>query len=174
MEDIVIKTNGTVEGTSLVADGVDITQTCCCTSINMSVVGPYKSQFDGTRRPGYVMCSYEMCNESGILERKSIMSTEGGDEEGIGASSMEEDDSVGKPSRTIRYIGKQVDVETATLVDKIIAHCDAAKLNHPTREVLISRSLQSLKDKAEDLGIKLEDSTPPAPKAEESNTDEGK
>lgn len=156
MAEIIIKTDGTVEGTSLVADGVDITQTCCCTSINMSAMGPYKSSFDGTRRPGYVSCSYEMCNESGILERKSIMSTESSDEEGIGRGEMEEDDAVGKPSRTIRYIGKKVDVDLSNLVDKIIKHCEEKKIACPTREVLLSRSVESLKDKAEDIGLKLE------------------
>lgn len=165
MAEIIITTDGTCEGTSLTVDGADVTGTCKCTNINFYASAPYMSMYSNTRQPGMVNCSYEVCNDSGVMERKSIYSSEHEGMEGIGGGEMEGEDSVKKAS-IIRYIGQQVDVETTTLVDKIIAYCDEVKLSHPTREILITRSIQSLKDKAEDLGIKLEDSTPPTPKVE--------
>jgi hypothetical protein len=59
------------------------------------------------------------------------------------------------------------------LVDKIVNHCETAKVQCPTKETLLSRSIQSLKDKAEDLGIKLEDLAS-TPKTEEQKLEEGK
>jgi len=158
MPEIIIKTNGTSEGTSLSVDGADITGTCKCINISLFAMAPYTSSYDKTRMPGSVSCSYECCNGEGVIERKSVYSTEGSHDEGIGSSgeAMEESDSVGKPSRAIRYLGQAVDVEISNLVDKIMTHCTEKKLGHPTKEVLLTRSMASLKDKAEDLGIKLE------------------
>lgn len=155
MAEVIIKTDGTVEGTSLTVDGVNITETCNCTSINMYAGAPYKSSYNGERMPGYVSVSYDCCNGSGVIERKSLMSTEKEDEEGIGHPMME-DDSVGKASKALRFIGKAVDVEVANIVDKIVEHCSTSKIACPTKEILLVRSIESLKDKAEDLGIKLE------------------
>lgn len=159
MKEITIKTDGTPEGTTLTEDGVDITATRKCIGINFYASAPYKSQYSGDKIPGQVSCSYECCNSEGTIERKSIYSTSNTPEEGIGAS-KETEDSVGKPSRAIRYIGQKVDEAVSVLVDKIIAHYEEKKAAHPTREVLLTRTYESLKDRAEDLGIILENKEP--------------
>jgi len=157
MAEIIIKTDGTTEGTSLTVDGADITGTCKCINISFYATAPYKSEYSDTKMPGAVTCSYDCCNENGVIERKSIYSSNGEYGEGIGATEMEGEDQVGKTSKAIRFIGQKVDIEVSALVDKIIAHYEENKLTHPSKEVLLTRSLESLKDRAEDLGIKLED-----------------
>jgi len=171
MADITVKTNGTITGTSLMVDGKDVTKKEKVVSISLYASAPYKSKYSGEVMQGYASCGYEVVGEDGKIERKSYGTTETAFSAGIGQK-IKSEDSV------IRFIGYDVDKEVSDLVDRIVNHCETAKVQCPTREVLLSRSVQSLKDKASDLGVKLEDTVAPAATApaetSETKTEEGK
>lgn len=158
MANIIITTDGTIQGTNLKVDGTDETAANKIVSISMYASAPYKSKYSGENIPGYVSCTYEYATDKNTVERKSIGSSETTYKGGIGEK-MESSDAV------IRFVGKEVDVEINTLVDKIIEETTKKKLPCPSKEVLLSRTLNSLKDKAADLGIKLE--AEPEPKQDD-------
>lgn len=147
--DIKITTDGTVAGTKLIVDGKDETTDNKIVSINMYANAPYKSKYSGDNIPGNVMCSYEYATDKGTIERKTIGSADTDFLKGIGEKVVS-DDSV------IRHIGHQADKAVVDLIDNIIAKSTELKAKCPTKEVLLSRSLTSLQDKATDLGIKIE------------------
>lgn len=149
MPDIIIKTDGTVQGTSLKVDGKDETADNKIVSISFYCSAPYRSKFSGETVPGSVNCVYELANDNGVIERKSVCADNNEYSIGIGAK-IENDDAV------TRYIGKQVDRAILILVDKIIEESEKAKVPCPSKAVLLSRSLASLQDKASDLGIKVD------------------
>jgi hypothetical protein len=152
MPDIQITTDGTITSTKLIVDGKDITKKEKVVSISLFASAPYKSKYSGEVMQGYAACSYEVVGEDGKMERKSYGTTDTPYSAGIGQK-VQSEDSV------IRFLGQDADKEVSDLVDKIISHCEGAKTKCASREVLLSRSLASLKDKAEDLGISLEENT---------------
>ena len=159
MSDISIQTDGTITGTKLIVDGKDVTKKEKVISISMYASAPYKSKYSGEAIQGYASCSYEVANDNGTIERKSYGTTETAFSAGIGAK-------VASSDAIVRFIGHEADKELTDLVDRIVGHCETAKVQCPTREVLLSRSLGSLKDKALDLGIKIEDKAAEPPKKE--------
>jgi len=153
MADITINSDGTITGTKLIVDGKDVTKKEKVISISMYASAPYKSKYSGELQQGYASCSYEVANDNGTIERKSYGTTETAYSTGIGAKVQTSDADV-------RFIGHEADKELCDLVDRIINHCETAKIKCPTREVLLSRSIGSLKDKAFDIGLKIEDQKP--------------
>ena len=154
MADINITTDGTIAGTKLMVDGKDVTKKQKVVNINLNAYAPFKSSYSNDIYKGGISVSYSTVDEDGKIENKSYGTTETDYVKGIGPK-MKQKDSVLQDS-VIRYIGCEADTEVCNLVDKIIAHCDEKKLVHPEREKMLSRSLDSLKDKATDLGISLE------------------
>lgn len=161
MADIQITTNGTVEGTTLTVDGKEISKKEKIVSIDLYAHAPYKSQYSGDTIPGQVVVGYDKANEDGTIERKSIISSKDRSSQGIGQK-VKNADSV------IRYIDHESDSEVNSLVNRIIDHAGKENIVVPTKEDLLNRSVQSLKDKCEDLGINLEDENNP----DEGNSDE--
>lgn len=159
MSDISIQTDGTITGTKLIVDGKDVTKKEKVISISMYASAPYKSKYSGEAIQGYASCSYEVANDNGTIERKSYGTTETAFSAGIGTK-------VSNSDAIIRFVGQETDKELSDLVDRIISHCEGAKVQCPAREVLLSRSMDSLKDKALDLGIKIEDTATAPPKEE--------
>ena len=162
MADVNIITNGTIQGTKLTIDGKDETKSKKLVSISMYASAPYVSKISGDVMPGYVSVSYENMNDDGTVERKSIGSSSDNYTKGIGQK-IKSKDSV------VRYIGAEVEVEVETLVDKIIEHCKEKELKCPDKETLLSRSIESLRDKATDLGL-----TDSEENNEENNDEDGK
>lgn len=152
MADIMISTDGTITGTKLSVDGKDITKKERVISIDVCARAPYKSSYSGETIKGMAAVSYETVTDDGKVERKTYGTTETAFGSGIGQK-IKSEDSV------IRFVGAEVDREVSDLVDKIVGHCEETKAKCPDRETLLSRSFDSLKDKAEDLGIDLEDSS---------------
>ena len=150
MAEIKISTDGTIQGTKLVVDGKDCTADDQVVSISLFANAPFKSKYSGDNIPGSVSCSYECTTDKGTIERRAVCSNDTAYAKGIGQD-VENKDSV------IRFVGHAADKEVTDLVDKIIVASTTAKVKCPTKEVLLSRSVTSLKDKASDLGIKLED-----------------
>lgn len=148
MAELNITTDGTITGTKLVVDGKEVTKDEKVVSISMYSVAPYKSKYSGDAIQGYTSCSYEVANDNGTIERKSWGSSDTEFSAGIGTK-------VDSTDKVIRFIGHESDKEISDLVDKIIAHCETNKIKSADKEILLSRSVESLKDKAEDLGIVL-------------------
>lgn len=150
MSEIIITTDGTIQGTVLSVDGKNKTKAEKIVSISLWASAPYKSKFSGDNVPGQVSCTYEAADEKGTIERKTVSSGDTSYNCGIGCK-MDNDDSV------IRHLGQEADKAIVDLVDKIVAECEKTKAKCPSRDILLSRDLVSLKDKATDLGIKLEE-----------------
>jgi hypothetical protein len=149
MSEITISTNGTVEATKLIVDGKEVTKKEKVVSINLYASAPYKSSYDNETYPGNVMVSYTVAKEDGTVERKAIYNEKDSSAGGIGTK-IESSDQV------IQFMGNLADQATVSIVDKIISHCTEKEIVCPDREVLLSRSIESLTDKASDLGL-LED-----------------
>jgi hypothetical protein len=152
MAEIIITTDGTINNTKLTVDGKEITKDSKVVSIDLYASAPFKGKYSGETYQGGVNVSFAMVAEDGKIERKSYGTTETAYAAGIGQKIKEED-------QVIRYLGADVDAEITNLVDKIVTHCEKEKIPVAPKEKLLSRSIHSLKDKANDLGIKLEDAS---------------
>ena len=150
MPEVIIKTNGTVEGTSLSVDGKEISKKEKIIGMEMYASAPYKSQYSGETISGHVAISYDKANEDGTIERKTIVSGKDRTNTGIGQK-------VKSADQVIRYIDQSADAKIVDLVDKIMDHAKENELKTPDRETLLNRTYESLQDKCADLGIKLED-----------------
>lgn len=149
MANIVITTDGTITGTVLSVDGKDVTKDEKVVSLEFYSRAPYKSKYSGDTINGMAAVSFEVVSDDGKIERKMYGTTDTAFSSGIGQT-IKSSDSV------IRYIGSAVDNEISDLVDKIVNHCKDTNIKCPDKEILLSRSYESLKDKAEDLGIKVD------------------
>lgn len=147
--DIIISTDGTVANTKLSVDGKEITKNNKVVSIQLYASSPFKSQYSGETYKGGVSVGYETVDEKGIIERKTLGTTETNYVNGIGQKIKSND-------QIVQHIGSSVDVEISNLVDKIVKHCEDNKINCATKEDLSVRTKQSLLDKISDLNIKLE------------------
>lgn len=150
MAQIDISTDGSINGTKLSVDGKDITKKERVISIRMYASAPYKSKYSGEMVDGYSAVSYEVAGEDGKIERKEYGTTDVNYSNGIGQKIKTAD-------AVVRFLGQESDKEITDLADKIITHCDTNKIPCPNKDTLLSRTLESLKDKAEDLGVDLED-----------------
>jgi len=150
MADINIVTDGTITGTKLKIDGEDVTKKEKVISISLYACAPYKSKYGGDTIQGYTSCSYEIANDNGTVERKSYGTNDTAFSAGIGTK-------ISNSDAVVRFIGHETDKELTDLVDKIVNHCETTKISYPSREILLSRSIVSLRDKATDLGILLEE-----------------
>lgn len=152
MSDIVISTDGTVENTKLTVDGKELTKKHKVVSIDLSAAAPFKGKYSGETYQGGVAVTYTHVDDDGKMKRESFGKTDTNYVSGVGQKVVKSEDSV-----IIRHIGDQVDADISALVDSIVAHCDEKKIPCPEREALLSRSAASLQDKADDLGIKIEE-----------------
>jgi hypothetical protein len=150
MAQVDISTDGSINGTTLSVDGKDVTKKEKVISIQMYAAAPYRSSYSGDLMVGYATVSYEIAGDDGKIERKEYGTTNVNYTNGIGQK-IKTSDAV------VRFIGQESDREITDLVDKIVTHCAETKISCPTRDTLLSRTLESLKDKAKDLGIQLED-----------------
>jgi hypothetical protein len=148
MSEIVITTDGSINGTKLSVDGKEITKKEKVVGISLYASAPFKTQM-GDIYKGGVSVSYNTIAEDGTMQSHSVGSSDTSYVKGIGEK-IKQADSV------IRYIGENIDAATSTLIDKIVAHCETNKISCKTKDVLASRTIESLNDLATDLGIKLE------------------
>lgn len=155
MAEIIIKTGGTIDSTTLLVDGVDKTAEGCVVSINMYARAPIKGSVSGDVYPGYVDVNYA-CMDSGVLTRTSIETCSTPYEGGVGCGEMEDKiNTLTSTDQVLQFIGRKVDQEKEILIDKIISHCDANNIPCPTKDQLVVRSKESLQDKVTDLNIEL-------------------
>jgi hypothetical protein len=150
MAEITVTTDGTINGTKLMVDGKEITKKEKVVNISLYASAPYKSQYSGEIYKGGVSVDYTTMDDKGTVQSQRIGSSDSNYLKGIGQKIKQED-------QVIRFIGEEIDASVSNMIDKIIKHCEDSKINCKPKEVLATRSVESLKDMAEDLGIKLED-----------------
>lgn len=159
MEKMIITTDGTCEGTTLNIDGVDVTSTECVVGLNMYVCAPFK--MEDWSSDGCCRVEYSTSNAEGKIETHSFDETCREFKMGMGQS---EDDMSGegmmdklKSGKVLKdnvngYVGKANPTkESIELVDKIIKTATEKKTFCPSREKLLTRTVDSLKDKLADL-----------------------
>lgn len=156
--EIVITTDGTNAGTKLSVDGKDVTKKENVTDISFYAHAPYTSTYSGDTIPAYISASYAKAGDNGTIERIEVYS--GGYTQSNGTNRVGYDDETQKieaVDQVVRFIGTKNDIKVEELADKIMSHCKDNNIKHPTKEDLLSRTFDSLKDKAEDLGIDTSD-----------------
>jgi isocitrate dehydrogenase kinase/phosphatase len=149
MADITINTDGTTQNTKLTVDGEEVTKNKKVVTIYMSAHAPYKSKYDGEVYGNYVSLEYTIVDDNGVAETKSYSNPTTNYTKSIGIKDNKIEDSI------VRFIGDEIDTNISTLVDSIIKHCEDNKIKCPSKNVLINRTEQSLKDTLEDYGVKL-------------------
>ncbi len=149
MAEVIITTDGSIAGTILKVDGKEITKNNKVVSISMYASAPYRVSMTGDVYKGGSSVSYEIMGDNGVVERKSIGSDSTEYLKGIGQKIKQAD-------QVTQYLGDSADVEITKLADAIVKHCSDNKLPCPEKEVLVTRTKESLTDKINDLGIKLE------------------
>lgn len=181
MAKISIETDSTISGTKLIVDGKEVTKDNEVVRISLWAHAPYISPYDKSKIEGNVSVNYDVWNEDKkTIESCSYNSSSASYVHGIGNEKKKEGEGSGeykdnvnavklqtidpmKPTiikdkdQVVRFIGKPVDQTIETVVNKIIDHCDKNKVVHASKEVLLSRTIESLVDKANDIGLKLED-----------------
>lgn len=153
MPNITITSDGTVKGTSLTLDGKEVTKKDKVIGIYLSAHAPYRSSYTGDLYKGGVSIEYATLDDNGIVKREQYGTTDTNYENGIGKKIKSEDKL---QDNVIRFLGQDADVEVTNLVDSIVAHCEEKGIKCPDKDTLLNRQVESLKDKAIDLGIKLE------------------
>ena len=149
MSEVIITTDGTIAGTILKVDGKDITKNNKVVSINMYASAPYKGSLSGEIYRGNSAVSYEVMDEKGVVSRSSIGSDNTDYIKGIGQKIKQND-------QVTQYLGQAIEAEMSKVIDKIIDHCTTNKIACPEKEILATRTKQSLLDKLTDLGLKME------------------
>ena len=154
MEKITVETDGTITGTKLTVDGEEITKANNIVGIYLSASSPYKSKYSGDIYKGYVSVDYVSVDDKGVAERKSYGTPDANYQNGIGKK-LKTEDRV--EDQIIRFMGQDSDVEVTKLVDIISTKSKEKGIACPDKNTLLSRNIQSLRDKAADLGIKEEE-----------------
>jgi len=147
MPDINITTNLSITGTKLSIDSKDITKKEKVVGISLYATSPHKDDKDSL---GYISVDVTTVDEEGTVETKSYRKSQYLQNK-LPLGKILKD--CYKDDKALTYIGNDVPIVFAQLIDKIIEHCDANKIKCPDKEVLYQRTLSSLKDKATDLGI---------------------
>lgn len=146
MSDIMISTDGTIEGTKLSVDGKDLTKKYKVVDISLYASAPFKGKYSGETYEGNVGVSFTHVDEDGKMKRESYGKTDTNYVSGVGQKIKSED-------QVIRFISDSVDVDVSTIASNILDHCETNDISCPPIETLMSRSFDSLKDKADDLGL---------------------
>lgn len=156
MSEIIIKTGGTIDTTTLLVDGVDKTAEECIVSINMYARAPIKGSVSGDVYSGFVDVNYS-CMDSGVLTRTSIETCSTPYSRGVGCAEEMEDNinKLSSSDQVLQFIGRKIDQEKEVMIDKIITYCNTNNIPCPTKDELAVRTKESLQDKVTDLGIEL-------------------
>ena len=155
-----IATDLTTAGTKLTVDGKEITKSGKVVSISFYASAPSKG--DSCDCNGWIDLSITSLDEDGNVKRETYSKD----------SYMAKKHPLGKVIKSlndhmseitsddiVRYLGQDTDEELKRVVAAIMDHCKDNDIKCPDYDALLNRSLESLNDKAEDLGITFEDSS---------------
>jgi len=156
MKDFSISSDLTIAGTKLTLDGKEATKKLNIIGISFYASSSVKEDNDN-EYSGWVDLSITTADENGTVETKTYRKSDYMSKKApIGKIIKDFLDNV-KPESVVRYVGAEADSEVKKLSDTIVDHCKENEIQCPDSEALYNRSLDSLKDKAEDLGINIED-----------------
>jgi len=147
---ITIDTDLTVSGTTVTMDGEKLSDSRKVASLTFFADAPNKRY----EEDGYIAFNVTSFDDEGTMKRESF--TKRPDMvENIKPIGIQ-DDIKFADADVIRYLGDEVDQEKKQLVDNIIKHCSDKEIACPTTDILLNRTLDSLNDKANDLGLSSE------------------
>ncbi|MFW5928693.1 MAG: hypothetical protein ACOCSL_05750 [Thermoplasmatota archaeon] len=166
---ITITTDGTIENTKLMVDGKDLTKENKVVGIDFYAIAPWKSKYSDELYKGVVRVSYSHKDEEDVVKTESYYQSNENNPSGIGQKMITNKDEV------LSFVGKPINDSISSIIDEIMDHCKSNQIPCPSRNVLITRTKESLLDKAEDLGLELQDAeTYYAVKASETEGNEPK
>jgi len=142
-----IDTDLTTEGTKISVDGKNVADERKVASVSFFADAPNKKY----QEDGYISLSVTSFDDEGNMKRESF-SKRAEEAQNIVPMGLQDEIKFDKDD-VIRFIGDSIDTEKKTLVDSIIEHCSTNKIACPDSEILLNRSTDSLRDKANDLGI---------------------
>lgn len=144
-----IETDLTNSGTKIFCDGVDLCAEKKVTDISFSAYAANTKYNES----GYSYVSITSFDENGNRKREHYTNEGATDNyKPIGV----QDEVILNLSDVLSFIGSEIisdDSEKNSLVDSIIEHCTNNKIFCLDKEQLSKRSIESLKDKATDLGL---------------------
>jgi len=143
----VIDTDLTTEGTTVMIDGKNVSDKRNVASISFFADAPNKKYNDD----GYMSLSVMSFDKDGNVKQERYGHDKDINEniKPIGLS----DEVTFEQSDVVRFLGDAIDAEKTKLVDSIIKLSAEKKLVCPEKDSLLNRSVESLRDKATDLGL---------------------
>ena len=153
MEKFTIESDLTISGTKLSMDSKERTKKEKVIGISLYASSPVKGdEYDS----GFVSLSVTTVNEDGTVETQDYRKSEYMSKKiPMGQTIKDFIDKNGN-DKIVRFIGHDVDTSKEEIVDKIIQHATDNDISCPDKETLFNRTVDSLKDKAEDMGITIE------------------
>ena len=143
----IIDTDLTTEGTTVSIDGKSISDDRKVASISFFADAPNKKYSDD----GYMSLSVMSFDDEGNIKQERYGHDKDINEniKPIGIS----DNVTFEQSDVVRFLGDAIDAEKMKLVDSILKLSAEKKLVCPEKDALLNRSIESLRDKAADLGL---------------------
>jgi len=150
MENFEIKSNLEISGTKLIIDGKEVNKKDKVVGISFYASSPVK---DSNYSSGWVDLSVTVVDENdNVVTNTYRKSTYESAKVPMGKVIKDFLEEKGI-DEVVQFIGREVPKEKQELIDKIIAECKSKNINCPEANVLATRTLDSLRDKCNDLGI---------------------
>ena len=147
-----IDTDLTTEGTIVSIDGKNVSDKRSVASISFFADAPNKKYNDD----GYMSLSIMSFDKEGNIKQERY-----GHDKDINDNIKPigiQDGVTFNESDVVRFLGDEIDQEKIKLVESIIQDSTDKKLACPDKNALLNRSVESLRDKAIDLGLSIDES----------------
>jgi hypothetical protein len=156
MENFEISSDLSITGTKLMVDGKERTKKEKIVGISFYASSPTKdSEYDS----GWVDLSITTVDEKDNVVTESFRKSEYMSKKVPMGQVLKDYLTNNGTDQIVRYIGHEVSKEKEEIADKIIETSEEKKIQCPTKEVLLNRTIDSLTDKAKDIGIELKKDT---------------
>ena len=153
MENFEISSDLSITGTKLVIDGKERTKKEKIVGITFYASSPTKdSEYDS----GWVDLSITTVDDKDNVVTESFRKSEYMAKKIPMGQVIKDYLTANGTDQVVRYLGHETDKEKEVIVDKIVAVSEEKKIPCPTKEVLLNRTVDSLTDKAKDIGVELE------------------
>ena len=153
MDNFEIQSDLSITGTKLIVDGKERTKDEKIVGVSFYASSPVKdSEYDS----GWVDLSVITVDTNGNVVTESFRKSEYMSKKIPMGQTIQDYLTKQGIDSVVRYLGHEVDKEKESIVDKIITTSKEKNLLCPDKEVLFNRTIDSLKDKAIDIGIETE------------------
>ena len=154
MENFEIHSDLNITGTKLVIDGKEITKKEKIVGISFYASSPVK---DSEYASGWVDLSVTTVDENGNVLTNTYRKSEYESNKipmGKTIKDFLEEKGI---DEVVQFLGHEIQKEKQDIIDKIVDYCGEKKIGCPAAEILGNRTLDSLEDKAKDLGIEIKE-----------------